>query len=44
MPVKIGKELKRKAKEFDFVVINTTTLKKGQSTALEMNDQVQNCV
>lgn len=37
MPVKMGKELKRKAKEFDFVVINTTTLKKGQSTALEMN-------
>lgn len=37
MPVKMGKELKRKAKEFDFVVINTTTLKKGQSMALEMN-------
>lgn len=37
MPVKMSKELKRKAKELDFDVINTTTSKKGQSMALEMN-------
>lgn len=37
MPVKMGKELKRKAKEIDFVVINTTTSKKGISIVSKMN-------
>lgn len=37
MPVKMGKELKMKANDIDFAVINTTTSKKGISMITKMN-------
>lgn len=37
MPVDMGKEMKRKAKEIDFVVINRTTSKKRKSLVPKMN-------